>query len=166
MMLLMFLMGIAAVFLLEKFVVTTDRVSGFSMQPTLQNGELLLVDRIVYRFEKPHYGDIVAIKWGANGLVKRVIGLPGDVIQIHGGWVYRNGKKLHEPYTATATAGTYGPVTVPANCIFVLGDNRNESRDSRSIGFIPLADVMGRADVILLPFHNFHVQPFGSSRPD
>ena len=78
-------------------------------------------------------------------LIKRVIGLPGDVIEIHDSQVFVNNQPLTEPYLSTTTTGFYGPTTVPPLHIFVLGDNRNFSNDSRNFGTIPLKDVVGRA---------------------
>ena len=78
-------------------------------------------------------------------LIKRVIGLPGDVVEIHNNQVYVNNAPLDEPYLATITTGYYGPVIVPPLHIFVMGDNRNYSNDSRNFGAVPLKQVVGRA---------------------
>jgi signal peptidase I len=83
---------------------------------------------------------------GDELLIKRVIGLPGDVVEIHDGHVIVNGQPLNEPYVAgSTTTGFYAPTTIPPLQIFVLGDNRGFSNDSRSFGTIPLEDVVGRA---------------------
>jgi signal peptidase I len=78
-------------------------------------------------------------------LIKRVIGLPGDIVEIHDGQVFVNGQPLTEPYLASTTTGFYAPTTIPPLQIFVLGDNRGFSNDSRSFGTVPLEDVIGRA---------------------
>ena len=110
----------------------------------------------------PEYGDIIvfdAAIYTAEGegkkLIKRVIGLPGDVLEIKGGLVYRNGKALQEEYVyGQLTPGEMIPTTVSKGCIFVMGDNRPTSLDSRdpAIGQVPLADIMGRVDLRLYPF--------------
>lgn len=144
-------LAVGAVALVFTFGVRMIRVDGRSMQPTLQDGERLLISSLPYT---PHYGDIVIIdQYTSYGqpLVKRVIGMAGDTIDIdfEQGVVYRNGNALDEPYTAEPTylqeTVTF-PVTVPEGCIFVMGDNRNNSTDSRSanVGFIDTRDVLGR----------------------
>lgn len=144
-------LAIVAVALVFTFGVRMIRVDGHSMQPTLQDGERLLISSLPYT---PQYGDIVIIdQYTSYGrpLVKRVIGMAGDTIDIdfENGIVYRNGSALYEPYTAEPTylqeTVTF-PVTVPEGCIFVMGDNRNNSTDSRSanVGFIDTRDVLGR----------------------
>lgn len=158
---IMFIIGFAIIFLIEHFVVKIDQVDGYSMVPTLQNNEYVLIDKLIYRLEKPQYGQIVAIQWGSNGIIKRVIGLPGDVIQIKDGSVFRNGHRLIEPYIKSTTKGEFGPITVPPGDVFLLGDNRNESRDSRSFGPVPYADIIGRADAVLWPLRDFAIQPLG-----
>ena len=123
-------------------------VHGISMEPTLQNRDLLVLQRVGRHTD---YGDIVACKdrWGKL-LIKRVIGLEGDVIQIDGpnGVVYRNGQPLDEPYIVADsyyTGDNDGPITVEEGCVFVLGDNRPNSGDSRcaSVGQIREKDVKG-----------------------
>ncbi len=144
-------LAVGAVALVFTFGVRMIRVDGRSMQPTLQDGERLLISSLPYT---PRYGDIVIIdEYTSYGrpLVKRVIGMAGDTIDIdfEQGVVYRNGNALDEPYTAEPTylqeTVTF-PVTVPEGCIFVMGDNRNNSTDSRSadVGFIDTRDVLGR----------------------
>jgi signal peptidase I len=162
-MILMMILGFALVYVITHFLAQVDEVVGQSMEPTLHQGQYLFVDRMVYRFHEPQFGDIVAIQWGANGVVKRVIGLPGDQIKIENGHVYRNGKQLEEPYIKEPAKDKYGPLTVPKGTVFLLGDNRNESRDSRSFGPVPFGNIIGRADAVIYPFSQFHAQPFGTA---
>ena len=123
-------------------------VSGTSMEPTLQDRDLVVLQRVARRTD---YGDIVACKDRRGELlIKRVIGLEGDVIQIDGpnGVVYRNGQPLDEPYIVADsyyTGDEDGPVTVEEGCVFVLGDNRPSSADSRcaSVGQIREKDIKG-----------------------
>lgn len=136
--------------LIMTFVARAFTVDGPSMLPTLHDGERLMVDKLSYRFREPQRGEIVVFRYPANPrehFIKRVIGLPGDVVEIRGGRVYVNGTALDEPYLATPTWGQFGPVQVPPGRYFVLGDNRNNSEDSRypQVGFVPRSYLEGRA---------------------
>lgn len=142
--------------LINLFMAQATRVHGQSMEPNLHTDQRLVVEKLSYNrflrqhfaFDGPEYGDVVVIRIPSQGnelLIKRVIGLPGDVIEIHDGQVFVNGQPLNEPYLPNRTAGSYGPTTVPPLNIFVLGDNRNFSNDSRSFGTVPLKSVVGRA---------------------
>lgn len=143
-------LALVAVALVFTFGVRMIRVQGESMLPTLQSGQRLLITSFPRELT---YGDIVIIdEYTSYGkpLVKRVIGMEGDTIDIdfEAGVVYRNGEALDEPYTAEPTylqETMEFPVTVPEGCIFVLGDNRNYSTDSRDerVGFVDLRDVLG-----------------------
>ncbi len=142
--------------LINLFMAQATRVHGQSMEPNLHTDQRLVVEKLSYNrylrqylgFEGPQYGDVVVIRLPTQAnelLIKRVIGLPGDLVEIHDGQVFVNGQSLEEPYVSTGTAGSYGPTTVPPLNIFVLGDNRNFSNDSRSFGTVPLKNVVGRA---------------------
>ena len=130
------------------------RVESISMQPTLYAGNFVLVNRLAYRIGKPSRGDIIIFRYPPDPTqvpyIKRVIGLPGDTIHITDGKVYINGDLLVEPYLVTTT-NRGGDWTVPANSLFVMGDNRNNSSDSRSWGFVPLQNVIGKAEVVYWP---------------
>lgn len=142
--------------LINLFLAQATRVYGQSMEPNLHTDQRLIVEKLSYNtflrqylsLHGPQRGDVVVIRLRTQGdelLIKRVIGLPGDTIEIRDRLVYVNGEVLNEPYLATPTAGMYGPTTVPPLHIFVLGDNRGSSNDSRSFGTITLKDVVGRA---------------------
>lgn len=143
--------------LINLFLAQATRVYGQSMEPNLHTDQRLVVEKLSYNrqirqilgLNGPERGDVVVIRLESQGdelLIKRVVGLPGDVVEIHDGRVFVNGQALNEPYVAGATTtGYYAPVTVPPLRIFVLGDNRGFSNDSRSFGPIPLEDVVGRA---------------------
>lgn len=151
--------AVAVIALVFTFAVRIVQVDGSSMYPTLQNGERVLIGT----FMQPDYGDIVVIDsyipYG-KPLVKRVIGKAGDTIDIDfdAGIVYRNGQALDEPYIAEPTR-TYEsvdfPITVPEGCLFLMGDNRNESKDSRDaeIGCVDTRDVLGVALWRVLPLN-------------
>ena len=161
-------------FLLQAFYIPSE-----SMDPTLKVGDRVLVTKLTYHFHPPRRGDVIVFQnphprpghqhplvafahWLGQGLgfsqggrnkdyIKRVIGLPGDTVEIHQGVVFVNGVELHEPYISPIRDnGSYGPYHVPQGCLFVLGDNRTDSDDSRgSLGFIPIGKVLGRAFVIV-----------------
>jgi signal peptidase I len=129
------------------FVAQPTLVRGYSMEPTLHQEERLLVEKVSYRFHQPQRGDIVVLKVAQEPipLVKRVIGLPGETVEIRQGKVYVNGQHLDEPYLRQTPYGNMPARPVPAGSIFVLGDNRNNSNDSRYFGVVPLDDVVGKA---------------------
>jgi signal peptidase I len=131
------------------------RVESISMQPTLYPGDYVIVNKMAYRLKgNPDRGDVIVFRYPPNPeaipYIKRVIGLPGDQIHIADGKVYVNGQAVVEPYLVVTT-NRGGDWTVPAGQIFVMGDNRNNSSDSRSWGFVPLENIIGRAEVIYLP---------------
>lgn len=140
-------------FMVINSVTARVRVDGHSMDPTLQNGEFIIVNRLAYRFGQPSRGDIIVFNYPKNPtqqFIKRVIGLPGDTVHIEGGRVYVNGTPLEEPYIAAPPQYT-GTWTVPEGQLFVLGDNRNQSSDSHAWGTLPLDLVVGKAVFVYWP---------------
>lgn len=128
-------------------------VDGYSMQPTLQDGEYILVNKMAYRTKLPDYGDIVVFHFPIDpnqDFIKRVIGLPGDQVEVGQGEVSVNGQVLREPYIA-ASPQYAGVWQVPEGYIFVLGDNRNNSSDSHSWGAVPKENVVGKAVLVYWP---------------
>jgi signal peptidase I len=150
-------------FLVINALTARVRVENISMQPTLEPGDFLLVNRVAYKFSDPKIGDIVIFH--APGVedmdyIKRLIGRPGDVVRVEDGIIYVNDQPLYEPYIAQAPiySGTW---VVPEDQVFVLGDNRNESSDSHLWGFIPEDDIVGKALFIYWPLDqvaNLHVR--------
>ena len=129
------------------------RVDGTSMLPTLENGEFVLVNKMSYRFADVDRGDIIVFHFPVNleeELVKRVIGLPGDHVSVRAGTVYVNGQLLNEPYIAAAPSYS-GEWDVLEGQLFVLGDNRNNSNDSKDWGLLPFDKVVGKAVLIYWP---------------
>ena len=129
------------------------RVDGFSMRPTLQDGEYILVNKLAYKTGEPTRGDIIVFIFPVDpqeDLIKRVIGLPGETVSIHNGVVSVNGTPLTEPYIASPPAYD-GDWVVPDGQLFVLGDNRNDSRDSHQWRFLPIENVIGKAVLIYWP---------------
>jgi len=134
--------------LINLFLAQATRVYGQSMEPNLHSDQRLVVEKISYNFHEPRRGDIVVLKSPkvrSGLLIKRVIGLPGEKIEIRDGQVYINEQPLEEPYISNRPQRDMKPVVVPPNHVFVLGDNRNFSNDSRSFGPVPLDDIVGRA---------------------
>lgn len=129
------------------------RVDGFSMRPTLENGEYVLVYKLAYKFSDPQRGDIVVFRFPVDpsqDLIKRVIGLPGDVIKVANSVVSVNDRVITEPYIAAAPEYD-GMWLVPPGQLFVLGDNRNDSSDSHAWGMLPLNNVIGKSLLIYWP---------------
>lgn len=163
------------VYLVCRWLVMPTVVTGSSMEPSLRDGERILLNRIAYAFHPPQRGDIIVFRVkNGKDLIKRVIALPGETVMVLGDSVFINGRVLDEPYLRPLTdaakrRGTifnwinfkvtpHGivSVTVPENALFVMGDNRSESKDSRDpdIGFVSLDDVVGRADAVFWPLTN------------
>ncbi len=115
------------------------------MNPTLVHGDRILVNKLAYRSRKPVIGDIIAFRMGLKMIVKRVAGVPGDVVQVRGGQLYRNGKAFaHDPYSRSPRRRSYGPTAVQGGRVFVMGDNSALSVDSRDFGTIPYGDIIGK----------------------
>lgn len=130
------------------FFMRTPQVSGFSMAPHIASGEIVLINTIVYRMRAPARGDIIAFHHNGptpETYIKRVIGLPGDRVRINRGTVYVNGAPLNETYVRFPDGRSFPEVTVPAGSLYVLGDNRADSDDSRFWGFVPENAVLGKA---------------------
>lgn len=145
---------ITSLILMRVFLIDWINVSGESMLPTLQEGELLLVNKTKHTGGNLQYGDIVIVKNPGSDIqiVKRVIGKTGDTVEIQGGTLYVNGQPQSEPYLYPEAFGDMRPVTVAKGSIFVMGDNRNHSSDSREIGCIPDEKIVGTAMCVLFPF--------------
>ncbi|MFZ2095893.1 MAG: signal peptidase I [Anaerolineales bacterium] len=129
------------------------RVDGASMEPTLVSGEYVIVSKISYRLGSPQHGDIIVFHFPRDPeeeYIKRVIGLPGDEVEVRHGSVYVNGQLLDETYLKVTT-NYNGTWTVSADQLFVLGDNRNNSSDSHDWGTVPMDYVVGKAILVYWP---------------
>lgn len=148
--------GILA-FLIITFVAQSFVVDGQSMEPTLSHGERLFVNKFIYRFRNPERGDIVVFSpRGLSGkkYIKRVIALPGEEILIDDGKTFIDGQPLEEEYINETMYGRFGPHEVPEGHVFVMGDNRNFSADSRSmdrVGFVDYDSISGLAFWVYWP---------------
>jgi signal peptidase I len=126
------------------------RIPSESMVPTLEVGDRILANKFIYRFSEPQRGDIVVfrdVEGGYETLIKRVVGVEGDEIQVQDGLLFVNGEPQEEPYLneERLPRDSYGPTTVPEEHVFVMGDNRGNSGDSRLFGPVPLENVKGQA---------------------
>jgi signal peptidase I len=134
-------------------------IDGPSMQPNLWKDEKVLVGRVEYYFAEPKRGDIVLVRFPGSDLnyIKRVIATGGEQLAISNGIVFIGGKQLDEPYTAEPAWEDMDEITVPEGSIYVMGDNRNDSHDSRSpdVGPIPLDQVKGRAYALVWPVDKY-----------
>ena len=160
------------VLVVNVFLAQATRVEGQSMEPNIHDNQRLVVEKISYRLHLPERGDIVVLKppnsislpldqriasWFCtvlpldcsidmpDPLIKRVIGLPGETIEIKNGHVYINGQVLEEPYLQQLTFGNVSSRVISPGHVFVLGDNRSASNDSRSFGEVALSNIVGRA---------------------
>lgn len=140
------------IFWLVNSLIGRYRIDGNSMNPTLLNGEYLIISNIAYRLDEPERGDIIVFRHPRSelNLIKRVIGLPGDTVDIMNGLVSVNGVPLDEPYIEAPPTYSSSWV-VPEGQYFVLGDNRNNSSDSHAWGFLPMDHILGKAELVYWP---------------
>lgn len=130
------------------------QVEQYSMEPTLLPHDRVLVSKFIYRLRDPARGDVIVLRYPRSperNYIKRVIGLPGEKIEIRKGKLYVNGQPIKENYLDGDIVGDYGPVTVPADSVFVMGDNRNNSEDSRAFGPLKQDLIVGQAILIYWP---------------
>ncbi|HZD56817.1 MAG TPA: signal peptidase I [Anaerolineales bacterium] len=135
------------------------RVDGSSMEPSLHSGEFVIVSKLSYKIGSPHIGDVIVFHFPRDPeqeYIKRVIGLPGDHVEVKNGSVYVNGQRLDENYIAADPAYNITR-DVPEDALFVLGDNRNNSSDSHNWGPVPLDFVVGKAIFVYWPPTNWGV---------
>ncbi len=160
-------------FFLIRNVVQNFRIDGISMEPNLHNGQFLIVNRYAYcpglHFEvpplgiklnktwcvtEPKRGDVIVFEYPldtSRDFIKRVIARPGEVVEVREGKVYVNGQLMPEPFGPNTSTRSYGPLKVPPDTVFVMGDNRNNSSDSRVWGPLPQSDIVGKAIVSYWP---------------
>jgi signal peptidase I len=159
------LMIAAVLFFGINFLTARIRVDGDSMEPTLHNDELIIVNKIAYHLVEPKTTDVIVFYYPRNPseeYIKRVIGTPGDLVEIRDRKVYVNGIELEEPYI-NAPPNHGGSWTVPEGSLFVLGDNRNNSSDSRTWGTVPMDYVIGKAVLVYWPQENWGIVAHASA---
>ncbi len=174
------------IFLVVRSAVQNFRVEGSSMLPSLADGQYLIINKAIYThinlrplervlpfldfgddpewyiFRKPRRGDVVVFRFPNDpnrDFIKRIIGEPGDTVEVRGSVVYINGQPLDESYLENPPTYTYGPATVPPKQYFVLGDNRNNSYDSHVWGFVPRENIIGQAWLSYWPTDSFGLVP-------
>lgn len=158
-----FLVAFACVYLINMFLFSPSQVNGSSMEPTLYDKQWLISNKLAYLVGSPQFGDIVVLENPVQSLedeflVKRVVGTPGDKIEIKAQKIIRNGTPLNEPYTDQLIEGNYEQaIVVPEGEYFVMGDNRGymKSNDSRAFGTVKEDLITGKITLILWPFNDF-----------
>lgn len=160
-------LALAIFTLVYLFLLQPHQVSGLSMFPSFDNGEYLLTNKISYRFEKPQRGDVIIFsspETPGEDYIKRIIGLPNDTLEIHGGNIFVNAKQLSEPYLPSSlytAPGSFLPegnkITLDKNEYFVMGDNRPNSSDSRRWGVVKREKIKGKAWFVYWPPKNVGV---------
>ena len=150
------LLALLLTLIIRTYVVQAFKIPSGSMRPTLMEGDKLFVNKYVYRFEKPHRGDIIVFKYPVDlkkDFIKRLIGLPGETIEIRDGKIHVDGRIQEDPstlgkfyyYNHEPYGGPGDKIQVPENTYYVLGDNSANSTDSRFWGFVPKKNVLGKA---------------------
>jgi signal peptidase I len=142
---------------IRTYVAEARWIPSESMLPTLKIGDRLIIDKVSFHISGIKRGDIIVFKAPPASkldevMIKRVIGLPGDTIAINNGLVYINGQPMNEPYELEKPRGDYKAFTVPENSLFMMGDNRNNSFDSRFWGVVPEELIIGKAVARFYPF--------------
>ena len=134
---------------------------GPSMQPNLYVGYRMMTEKVSYYFHEPVRGDIVIAKHpgGQPNLIKRVIGLPGETIESREGHTFINGEGIDEPWVTNFGGRDYPPTRIPEGHVFIIGDNRPVSHDSRAIGPVPIENITGRVVFIYWPLAEFEILP-------
>lgn len=145
-----YIMVAVVVILLFVFVVGIEQVVGPSMNPTLKEGNVVVVNKLLYRFKNINRNDIVILSQNEKHMIKRVVGLPGDYIEYKDNYLYVNGEKYKEPFinnveTEDFSLKDLGYDKIPDDMYLVLGDNRENSLDSRSYGLIKKKQIIGKA---------------------
>ena len=156
--------------LVLRFLVVEGRIipSG-SMYPTIRVQDRVMINKFIFYFKEPVRGDVIVfdppeVLNSEDWFIKRVIGLPGETVEIKDGKVYINGSSLYEPYLEEEIAYRFGPVVIPENSLLVLGDNRNNSSDSHLWGAWLTKDrIKGKAFMVYWPFSHFHILERGVS---
>lgn len=142
---------------LRFFVFEFVRVEGPSMQPTLYRDEFVFMERVTYWFREPERGDVVVCLFPGSTAtyIKRVVGLPGERVKVEDGTLYINGEPNYDYFSGYINVGME-EMTVPQMNVLVMGDNRNDSEDSRRVGPIAYKDILGRAVSVIWPFDKVH----------
>ncbi len=148
---------IILIILIKAYIVTPVKVNGTSMIDTLHDSDIMILNKLTYRFNDIKRFDIVVIDDKEELIIKRVIGLPGEYIEYKNNKLYVNGKYIKEKFSHKETddfsINELEATKIPEDCYFVLGDNRVNSKDSRIIGFIPKKQILGKTSLTIFPFN-------------
>lgn len=153
--LFVYLVIIILVIIIRQFVMVPIKVEGPSMEPTLKEGQLMLLNKMVYNISKPSRFDIVVINENGLPIIKRIIGLPNEKVKINNNQLYINNKLIKQPFKHIKMDDYTLSHKVAKNSYFVLGDNRPLSQDSRAIGLIKKKDIMGHVNISLWPIKKY-----------
>ena len=147
---------VLVVVLIRTFIITPVRVNGRSMEGNLHNGDILLLEKYDTNYER---FDIIVVKYNGEKLVKRIIGLPGDTVEYRNDILYINGEKVNEPFidekTEDFSLKQLGYDKIPEGYFFIVGDNRDDSLDSRYLGLFKKESIEGKVIFRIFPFNNF-----------
>ncbi len=142
------------IFLAVRTLIQNFRIEGTSMEPNLHDGQYLIINKLLYYLHPPERGDVVVFHYPKNprrDFIKRVIGLPGEKVEVRGERIFINGEELEEPYTLHTSNYTWGPQRLGEDEYFVLGDNRNSSSDSHNWGSLSRDAIIGKAWISYWP---------------
>ena len=143
--------------LVQTYVAQGFIIEGACMEPALKSHEKIIVNKMIYHVKEPEVGEVVVFTFPYEpnkDFIKRVVGVPGDEVEIKDGYLYRNGKKMEESFVKEYVFGSYGPLKIPEGKLCVMGDNRNNSHDSRAWGLLDRRFVKGRADMKFWPVNH------------
>ena len=155
------IIAVILAFLLRTFVFATSIVEGESMHPALEDGERIVFNKLIYIVSEPARGDIIIIQHPHKNYVKRIIGLPNETIEMRDHTLFIDGVQQESTYVdeySELLTGNFGPIKIPEDSYFVMGDNRAISKDSRNgLGFIDRSDIIGRSEFIIYPFSEWQI---------
>ena len=155
---------IILILIFKSYIITPIRVRGNSMEPTLEEGDIMILDIISTKVSDLKRFDIVVVDQGKELLIKRVIGLPGEKLEYKSSNLYINGKYVEDPYKDNYERTENLVVNIPEGEYFVLGDNRHNSLDSRTFGTFSKKQIKGKSDLIVFPFHRFGFIKFSTEK--
>lgn len=159
---IIYLSIIILVVLIRSFIVTPVKVNGISMYPTLENNEIMLLNKFIYKVSKIKRFDIVVVNLDDDKLIKRVIAFPNETVEFKDNNLYINKTLVKENFKHAKTNDfsleDIGLTTLPKDCYFVVGDNRNNSKDSRILGCVSKKDIIGKASITLFPFNKIGIK--------